>query len=99
MAEAYKVLQLRGQSLPPVEALYLATLGAARALGLDEYVGNFLPGKEADFVVVDLAATRLSERRVGQLETIEERLFALIMLGDDRHVEATFVNGRRVTRD
>ena len=96
MAAAYKVLQLRGQNLPAARALFLATLGNATALGIDEYVGNFAPGKEADFAVLDPAATALSERRTAELETAEEKLFALIILGDDRHVAATYVRGERV---
>ncbi|MDJ0940161.1 MAG: guanine deaminase [Woeseiaceae bacterium] len=97
MAEAYKVLQLGGQSLPASRALFLSTLGAAEALGLDRHIGNFLPGKEADFVVADPAATAIGARRDTQLETIEERLFALLTLGDDRHIVATYVDGRRVS--
>ncbi|MFX8930170.1 amidohydrolase family protein, partial [Acinetobacter baumannii] len=50
LADAYKIQQLRGTSLDPFQALYLATLGGARALDLDGLVGNFLPGREADFV-------------------------------------------------
>lgn len=98
MAGAYKVLQLQQQSLTPRAALYLATLGAARALGIDASVGNFELGKEADFIVVRPQATRLSARRSAQVETIDERLFALIMLGDDRHIAATYVDGRQVAR-
>lgn len=37
----------------PEEALYLATLGGAKVLGLEDYVGNFKPGKDADFVITD----------------------------------------------
>ena len=96
MAAAYKVLQMRGQNLPATRALYLATLGSARALDIDEHVGNFAPGKEADFIVLDPAGTTLSSRRTAELESAEEKLFALIILGDDRHVEATYVCGERV---
>ena len=96
MAAAYKVLQLQGQNLSALQALYLATLGNATALGIDEYLGNFAPGKEADFVVLDPAGTPLSERRAAALDTAEEKLFALIILGDDRHIAATYVCGERV---
>jgi len=95
MSEAYKVLQLQGQNLPASRAVYLATLGAAEALSLDDCLGNFLPGKEADFIAVDLAATPISRHRDASLETIEERLFALLTLGDDRHVRETYIEGRR----
>ena len=91
--EAYKVLQLQGQPLPGFRALYLATLGAANALYLDDRIGNFLPGKEADFVVIDYAASAISERRLSRAKDIAEQLFALITLGDERSVAATYVLG------
>lgn len=91
--EAYKVLHLQEQALPAMRALYLATLGAAQALYLDDKVGNFLPGKEADFVVIDEAGSRLTARRTAAAQTVEERLFALQTLGDDRNIAATWVQG------
>ncbi len=93
LAEGYKVLQLKRQALPPYRALYLATLGAARALGLDDRIGSFRPGREADFVVLDEGATPLTARRAAAATSLEERLFALTMLGDDRAVAATYVAG------
>jgi guanine deaminase len=93
MNEAYKVSQLRGHSLSPYDAFYLATLGGARALHIDDYVGNFAPGKEADFVVLDLAATPLIKRRLSHANTFEQMLFALMILGDDRAVQHTYVAG------
>lgn len=97
MADAYKVAQSRGQPLAPERAFYWATLGGARALGLDSHIGNFAPGKEADFVALDLAATPLLARRTGLAETLAEKLFALITLGDDRCVARTWVMGREAT--
>lgn len=91
MSEAYKVLHLQGQSLPASRALYLATLGAARAMRLDEQIGNFAAGKEADFVVLDAAASGMTARRSRSTETIDELLFALIFLGDDRNVAQTYL--------
>jgi guanine deaminase len=93
MHEAYKVAQLRGQGLGPERAFYLATLAGATALGIGRQVGNFLPGKEADIVVLDPCATVLMERRMRSARTLRERLFALMMLGDDRAVERVYVNG------
>ncbi len=81
--------QLAGQSLSPLPAFYLATLGGARALYLDDRIGNFMPGKEADFVVLDPAATPLLARRMQAAPTLQDKLFALMMLGDDRAVAAT----------
>lgn len=95
MSEAYKMLHLQGQPLPASRALYLATLGAAEALYLDEQVGNFAPGKEADFIVLDTDASHITARRAAAAETLDELLFALIFLGDDRNVAATYLCGRR----
>lgn len=96
--EAYKVAQLRDQSLSPWQALYLLTLGAARALGWDDAIGNFEPGREADFVVLDTAATPLQRRRSAETDTLAEDLFALMILGDERSVVATHLLGERVWR-
>ena len=93
MREAYKVLHLQGQPLPPTRAMYLATLGAAEALYLDDRIGNFAIGKEADFIVLDPQGTAISAHRTATAETIEELLFALIVLGDDRNVAATYLQG------
>ena len=92
-SDAYKVLHLQDHALPPMQALYLATLGAAEALYLDDCIGNFLPGKEADFVVLDPNATSLTARRMAAAETIEESFFALLTLADDRHVAQTYIRG------
>jgi guanine deaminase len=93
LGEAYKVGQLRGAALDPFHALYLATLGGARALDLGDKIGNLAPGKEADFLVLDLAATPLLARRLGDDRSLENRLFALTVLGDDRVVERTYLAG------
>jgi guanine deaminase len=94
LGEAYKVGQLRGDALDPMQAFYLATLGGARALGLGEQIGNLAPGKEADFLVLDLAATPLLARRTAVATTPQERLFGLSILGDDRVVERVYLAGR-----
>ncbi|MFO1014965.1 MAG: guanine deaminase [Caulobacteraceae bacterium] len=97
-AEAYKVCQMHGHTLAPLKAFYLATLGGARALGLADKIGNLTPGSEGDFLVLDLAATPLLGRRLAAARTLEERLFALMILADDRAVEATYVAGVPVHR-
>ena len=93
-SEAYKVLHLQEHALPAMQALYLATLGAAKALRLDDRIGNFAVDKEADFVVLDYAGSSLTARRCAAAESIEEKLFALMTLADDRHVAATYVFGK-----
>ena len=96
--EAYKVMQLQGKKLDPFKSLYLATLGGANALYLDDKLGNFANGKDADFVVLDYNATPLISYRMQKAKTLDEKLFALIMLGDDRMVKETFAAGQSVHR-
>lgn len=93
LAAAHDVLRLQGQALSALRAFRSVTRDAARALGLDERVGSFEPGREADFVALDLAATPLLARRTARAATLEERLFALMTLGDDRAVSQVWVAG------
>ena len=94
--EAYKVMQLQGYQLSIYEALYLATLGAADSLSLADKIGNFDKGKAADFIVIDLNATPLQAFRQQYTQTIEEKIFTLLTLGDDRNIYATYVAGNLV---
>ncbi|MEU7019971.1 guanine deaminase [Streptomyces sp. NPDC046203] len=104
MNEAYKVVAMANtypehlaekdrKTLTPLRAFYLATLGGARALHLDRHIGSFRTGREADFVVLDWAATPTLKRRTEAARTFQERLFALATLGDDRAVRQTYVLG------
>ncbi len=95
LAEAYKVLQLQGQNLPALEAFYAITLGNARALGLEDSVGSLATGREADLVVLNATATPAMAHRHERVETLEEELFLLMTLGDDRAVQATYIAGER----
>jgi len=94
--EAYKVMQLQGEKLSPFKSLYLATLGGARALRLEERVGTLQPGSDADFVVLDYKATPLLDYRISQSKSFEETLFVLMTLGDDRTVAQTYAAGQLV---
>jgi guanine deaminase len=91
--DAYKVTQLLEQNISAFQGLYLATLGAAQALYIEDKVGNFVAGKEADFVVLDLAATPLLKRRLQYSNSLHEQLFALMMLADNRVIAATYIMG------
>ena len=93
--EAYKVQQLQDFNLSPIHALYLSTLGGARALDLEKNIGNFEAGKEADFIVLDYQATELIKFRMGHSKSIEDKLFALQMLGDDRAIKQTWILGEK----
>ncbi len=92
--EAYKIQKLRDHVISPFKMLYLATLGGAKTLDMDDKIGNFEPGKEADFTVLDCDATPLLAMRMAACRTLAEKFFVLAMLGDDRAVAATYVMGR-----
>ena len=87
-----------GVSLSPQQLWWQHTAGAARALGLEGVVGNLLPGCEADFVVLDPQATPLLARKTSQAGNLDELLFALIVLGDDRVIERTVISQALKTR-
>ncbi len=96
MSDAYKVQQLRGAKLNPMQSYYLATLGGARALDIDSVIGNFNTGKEADFQIIDLAATDLIKHRMQNSFNLQDTLFALSILGDDRLIQYCFSAGKCV---
>ena len=96
LGEAYKVGQLQQYKLSACEAFYHATLGGAHALDLDDVIGNFNPGKEADFVVLDPAISPLQKLRNANSKDIWERLFVMMTLGDDRNIAQTWVSGKPV---
>ena len=96
--EAYKIAQLRQQKLSPFQTLFLATLGGAKALNLADKIGNLDAGKEADFIVLDPRATPLmafrnSDTTPASLAELAERIFTLVIMGDDRAVRATYIMG------
>ena len=76
-----------GMSLTPGQLWWQHTAGAAQALGLDGVIGNLQQGCEADFVVINPQATPLLARKIAHANSLEEYLFAMIVLGDDRLIE------------
>ncbi|MEM9063094.1 MAG: guanine deaminase [Pseudomonadota bacterium] len=96
MKSAYEVAQRRGDTLTPAQLWWLATAGAARALHLDDRIGNIAPGLEADLILIDRAATPLLAHRTARAESVSDTLFALAILADDRAIAETISGGRRV---
>jgi guanine deaminase len=96
MNEAYKVIQLQNENLSPIKSLYLSTLGGARALRLEDKIGNLAVGSEADFVILDKKGTPLLESRLALSKGIEESLFVFMTIGDDRAIQATYSAGKCV---
>ena len=95
MAAAYEVAQLRGTALHPAQLYWLATQGAADAMGMGGAIGNLAAGMEADLVVLDLAATPVIAQRAARADSFWEALFPTIMMGDDRAVADVWLNGVR----
>ncbi|WP_231867726.1 guanine deaminase [Snodgrassella sp. CFCC 13594] len=93
MNEAYKAAQVCGTPYPAPYYFYLATLGAAKALGLANKIGRIDVGMEADLVVLNTHATPYLDYRLSFADSLEELLFVLMMLGDDRTVAETYVAG------
>jgi guanine deaminase len=95
--EAYKVLQMRRQSWPSLQAFYQLTLGNARALGLEQRIGALEVGHDADIVVLDSRATPAMAHRMDSIDgDLSEELFVISTMGDDRAVAETYVAGTPV---
>ncbi len=75
----------RAGALSAAEVLELATLGSARALGLDGEVGSLAPGKRADLTVVSLAGS--------PYVPVEDPAVAVVFGGSPERVLATLVEG------
>ena len=103
LAEAYKVQALRGSHLNAWTALHAATRGAAEALGLASEIGTLDAGLLADVVVWDWAVGSVAAQRDAIArgavqgvppQPLHARVFAWMMLGDERNVVASFVAGQ-----
>ena len=81
--------------ISPRELFYRATKGAARALKLESRLGSLEAGKEADFIVVDPTLKNACPMDILEHET-DDILSALVFLGDDRMIDATYIRGRPV---
>ncbi len=101
MNDAYKVAMLQNTKVSGFKGLYLLTLGGANALYLDDKLGNFNPGKEADFIVLDWMvipelAYRNQTATAKNVGDLEDKVFGMMTLGDDRVVDKTYVAGKLV---
>ena len=85
-----------GRSLSAQHLWWLHTAGAAKALGLAGVIGNLTVGCDADFIALNPQATPLLSRRMAAAESLQEQMFAMVVLGDDRLVERVVVNGTLV---
>ncbi len=93
MNESYKIAQLGGFALSSIHGFYLATLGAAESLDLQDKIGSLQGGMEADLTILDLSSTPLIDFRMKYCQSIEEALFIQMTLGDDRSINAVYISG------
>ncbi|MFQ3198348.1 MAG: guanine deaminase [Paraglaciecola sp.] len=96
LGEAYKIGQLQGHQLDPMDGLYMMTQGAALGLGLADKIGNLNPKSDADFVILNPDFDELSSLRFATHRQPQDIIFALSMLADDRAISATYIAGEPV---
>lgn len=94
MDEAYKIMQLQQQRLNPLQSFYMMTLGNARALSLEDKIGTLEEGTEADLMVLDSGATSAARLRTREGFDLEQELFLLQTLGDERFIVETYIAGK-----
>jgi 5-methylthioadenosine/S-adenosylhomocysteine deaminase len=78
-------------AMPPERCLELATIGAAKALGLDDEIGSLEQGKLADIAVFDLSTP--------QAMPANNPISALVYSARGRDAHTVFVNGREVVSE
>ncbi len=93
MGAAHQIAQLGGHPLTAAQSLYTATRGAAKAMQLDDRIGSIAPGLEADLVVLDLGHSPLTKLRMNLCRSIDDLLFMLMTMGDDRAVREVYIMG------
>ena len=91
--EGYKVLQLQGERMTPLESFYRMTRGNAEALSLEDRIGTLDAGSDADLVVLDASAIPAMALKMEVVTTLAEELFLLQTMGDDRTIAETYVAG------
>jgi 5-methylthioadenosine/S-adenosylhomocysteine deaminase len=79
-------------AMSPLQVLEMATLGGARALGLEKEIGSIEEGKRADLVVVDL-------NNPGSLPAGPDPISQLVYAGQSSHVRHVLIDGKLVMRD
>jgi guanine deaminase len=96
MGEAYKVQMLNGYKPTATQLFAMATIGNAHRLHIAEDVGDLVPQKYADLVVLDPEATPVLQHRLALSQSLDDVLFSLMILGDDRAVSATYIAGQKI---
>ena len=96
MSETYKVSQLSKFSIHAAQLLWLATMGSSSSLNLENKIGNIEKNYCADLNIINLSSTKEIEQRKNQSNNIWEAIFPTLIMGDDRAIVSTWVNGNEV---
>ena len=90
---SYKIQQFLNFSLNPFYSFYWATLGNAKALGLEKEIGSFKKGCFADIVVMNAGNDLVSKTRMRTCKSLAEELFVLQTLGGIHSIKAVYIAG------
>ncbi len=93
MDEAYKIQQMLGERLNPLESWYLMTRGNAEALSMVDRIGTLDAGTDADITVLNASSTPAMTLKMEVVTSLTEELFLMLTMGDDRTVVETYVSG------
>ncbi|NTF32647.1 guanine deaminase [Rhizobium skierniewicense] len=93
MDEAYKIQQLLGERLNPLESWYLMTRGNAEALSMADKIGTLDVGTDADIAVMNASSTPAMALKMEVVRSLPEELFLILTMGDDRTVIETYISG------
>ena len=96
IAETYKISQLNNFSLHPAQLFWLATVGSAKALNLENQIGNIKEGFYADLNILNLSSTKEIEQRYKRAKNFWEEFFPTLMMGDDRAIQSSWVSGNEI---
>ncbi|WHA41801.1 guanine deaminase [Agrobacterium larrymoorei] len=94
MDEAYKIQQLLGERLNPLESWYLMTRGNAEALSMADRIGTLDAGTDADITVLNASSTPAMALKMEVVNSLTEELFLMLTMGDDRTVVETYISGK-----
>jgi len=96
MAAAYEAAQHHGHALHAAQLMWLGTAGSANALHLGDEIGTLAAGYYGDIAVLDLQSTAAIAQRANRSGSVWEDVFATLMMGDERAVRATWINGNLI---
>jgi 5-methylthioadenosine/S-adenosylhomocysteine deaminase len=88
----FSFLERKPNAIATRTILEMATMGGARALGLEEEIGSLKPGKQADLISLDLS-------EIGWAPAAQDVYTALVYGVSGMHVRDVLVAGRWLMRD